>query len=113
MTTVKRAAPLLADRLTLYASDSELRAAIFGARATSGTIETVWASYIRDPSFPRLSSIMGGRHVPSVLAWFDNLESRAIPAAGEPISDEEALALWNTKRGKRRASNEGRGRVVR
>src|SRR5580700_4605252 len=112
MATGKHAAPLLADRLTLYASDIELRAAIFGARATSGTIETVWASYIRDPSFPRLSSIMGGRHVPSVLAWFDNLESRTLPAVGNG-SIEDREAIWNAKKPKRRASNEGRGRVVR
>jgi hypothetical protein len=112
MAPVKRATPLLVDRLTLYASDMELRAAIFGSRATSGTIETVWASYIRDPSFPRLSSIMGGRHVPSVLTWFDNLESRTLPVVGNG-SIEDREAIWNAKKPRRRASNEGRARVVR
>jgi hypothetical protein len=110
--TAKRSAPLLADRLTLYASDPELRAVIFGSAATKGTIETVWASFIRDPTFPRSTALMGGRHVPSVLAWFEDLESRSLPAVGNG-SVEDREAIWNAKKSRRRASNEGRGRVVR
>ncbi len=63
---MKRASPLLADRLPLYAPDAALRAAIFGDRAGTPTIKSAWRSLTRDPSFPRMNAVFGGRHVPNV-----------------------------------------------
>lgn len=99
----RRAAPLLIDRLPLYATDKELRAAIFGERANNRSIETFW-DQIRG-RLPRSSVIFGGRHVPSVLKWFEQYEGVCAPPS--PPDGNEREATWKLKR---RASASSTGR---
>lgn len=84
----KRCAPLLADRLTLYADDKALKAAIFPA-PESPIVEGMWNAFTRMAGFPKKSDVLGGRHVPSVLQWFEEYElttvNRRIVSLTEPI----------------------------
>src|SRR5271170_684037 len=75
---MKLSAPLLAERLPLYATDPELRAAIFGARAKDPACGGMYDKLTKLPNFPKMRSAMGGRHVPSVLAWFDSYENGVV-----------------------------------
>jgi len=49
---MKISAPLLADRLPLYATDPELRAAIFGARAKEPICYNAYAQFEKRSDFP-------------------------------------------------------------
>lgn len=84
----KIAAHLLADRLTLYADDKALKAAIFPA-PESPVVEAMWNAFTRMAGFPRKAAALGGRHVPSVLQWFEEYEltavDRRIVTLTEPI----------------------------
>ena len=94
---MKRAAPLLADRLPVYADDASIRAALFGPRAGTPTIDSAWRSLTRDPKFPRMSPLFGGRHVPSVLRFFEDYEGHgsSSPPREMPVTDEERVSAWN------------------
>ncbi len=92
---MKRAAPLLIERLPVYADDASLRAAI-----CPGADDGAWRSLIGADGFPRPRS-WGGRHVPSVIAWFDQYEAGGKPPAPE-LTDEERAAGWNTPKRRRR-----------
>jgi hypothetical protein len=86
---MKVSAPLLAERLPLYATDPELRAAIFGARAKDPLCGNAYTQFTKRPDFPRLHPVLGGRHVPSVLAWFERYEDGIVERA-EPSLQEMA-----------------------
>jgi hypothetical protein len=96
----KRAAPLLADRLPLYATDAELRAVIFGERASDPICVSAFESMTNYESFPRFRATMGGRHVPLVINWIEEYEASR-NAAREFSSEEQRAAVWN--KSKRRA----------
>ena len=90
----RRAAPLLVDRLPLYLDDKALRAAVCPA-ADDGA----WRSLTMAAGFPRPRP-WGGRHVPSVLSWFEAYEGTGAKPAPEK-TDEEMAAIWNTPRNRR------------
>lgn len=91
----RHALPLLVDRLPVYADDKALRAAICPA-ADDG----IWRSLTASPSFPRARP-WGGRHVQSVVAWFDAYEAGG-PAPAAERSDEERAEQWNAPVRRRR-----------
>ncbi len=93
--TPRRAAPLLADRLPVYADDRSLRAAI-----CPGADDGAWRSLTSATGFPRARP-WGGRHVPSVVAWFAAYEAGGKAPAPE-MTDEERAAGWNTPKRRRR-----------
>ena len=98
---VRRAAPLLAGRLPVYATDSELIASIFGARSGDQAYVGAYRSLTRRPDFPRLNLLLGGRHVPSVLDWFERYEATHAVESGP--SEEERAERWNRSATRRRA----------
>ena len=89
---MKISAPILAESLPLYATDPELRAAIFGARAKEPLCGNAFAQFAKRPDFPRLHPVFGGRHVPSVLAWFERYESGIAQGVGP--TEEERAERW-------------------
>ena len=102
---IKISAPLLADRLPLYATDGELRAAIFGARARDPACCGMYDRLAKLPTFPKMRLAMGGRHVPSVWAWFEQYESGVVEREGP--TNEERVARWEqSRRRRRKAVNE-------
>ena len=96
---MKVSAPLLAACLPLYATDPELRAAIFGARAKDPVCGGEYERLTNLPNFPKVRQALGGRHVPSVLAWFERYENGVVERA-EP-SDDERADRWE-RSGRRR-----------
>jgi len=98
---MKRAAPLLADRLPLYATDAELCAVILGERAIEPACLAAYRHVTTQRSFPRFNAVLGGRHVPSVLAWFDQFEA-GVAERSEP-SEVERADRWE-KSGRRRSA---------
>ena len=97
--TTRRAAPLLAERLPLYATDRELSVAVLGERASDWPL--VLKMYERH-GFPPIRPLMRGRYVPAVLEFFDRVEG--VDAA---VGD----GLWIEQRPQ--ASNGVRARKVR
>jgi hypothetical protein len=69
---MKVSAPTMIERLALYATDAELRAAIFGARAKDPVCGGMYDRLSKLPTFPKLRLAMGGRHVPSSPSNFDS-----------------------------------------
>src|ERR1700691_5854871 len=96
---IKVSAPLLADRLPLYATDGELRAAIFCARARDPACCGMYDRLAKLPTFPKMRLAMGGRHVPSVWAWFEQYESGVVEREGP--TNEERVARWEQSRRRR------------
>lgn len=93
----RRAAPLLVDRLPLYATKAEISAAIVNSVG-----EQKFALSLFDwIDFPRSNSLFGGRYyVPAVLDFIDTYESGRAQAPA-PASNERD-AVWNTKAPRRR-----------
>ena len=94
----RRAAPLLVDRLPLYATDRELAPAILGERAAE------WQSRIRFFEFkglPKVNALMGGRYVPAVLAFFDRFESDRVSLPDGNGGEKS----WTQPASRRRASS--------
>lgn len=102
----RRAAPLLIDRLPLYASDADLRASIFGADAGHPAAVVAWRLASRSADFPALT-LFGRRYVPAVLEWFEKSAGTA-PKSTPPDGNERDNA-WNTR--KRRGSGSGLDQV--
>ena len=73
--------------------DAELIASIFGARASDPAFVSTYQRLARGPDFPRLNALLGGRHVPSVLAFLERFENAAINTAA--LTEEEREARWN------------------
>lgn len=104
----RRAAPLLIDRLPVYATDDDLLAALFGERAGKQDVRAAWDRLTRRQGFPSISYIFGGRYVPRVLEWFDAFEGDTLKQASPPDGNERETS-WNTK-GPRRSAASSTGR---
>jgi hypothetical protein len=87
------------DQLPLFADDSLIGHALFGPNR-AGAWPAI-ASLLEGRGLPKIDGLMGGRYVPAVRAFFDNmygLDRNAPPLAPDGLED---FQRWNEKRKRR------------
>lgn len=87
------------DNLPLFASDTQIGAALLG-KNRAGEWPTI-APLLERRGLPVINKVMGGRYTPAVKAFFDRQYglTHALPEA----TDHEEEKSWNSTRRSRRA----------
>jgi hypothetical protein len=100
---MSRTLAIALDALPLYASDEQIGAAVLGRSRAREFCDLVTALE-REPGFPRIDLLMGGRYVPAVRRFLDMRHGVIVAAAAAvPDGREGDGSSWNTRAKKRRA----------